>query len=83
MQRTISKYVLLEQVGSTGLATVYRAQDPGHEGFVALKVLRPYACADEALMERFAREMEKAAALKPSQHPSHLRIRDRRRASTG
>lgn len=69
MQRTISKYVLLEQVGSTGLATVYRAQDPGHEGFVALKVLRPYVCADEALMERFAREMEKVTALN---HPNIL-----------
>ena len=69
MQRTISKYVLLEQVGSTGLATVYRAQDPGHEGFVALKVLRPYVTADEALMERFARLMEKVTALR---HPNIL-----------
>ncbi len=69
MQRTISRYVLLEQVGSTGLATVYRAQDPGQEGFVALKVFRPYVTADEALMERFAREMEGVAALR---HPNIL-----------
>ena len=69
MQRTISRYVLLEQVGSTGLATVYRAQDPGQEGFVALKVFRPYVTADEALMERFARVMEQATALR---HPNIL-----------
>ena len=69
MQRTISRYVLLEQVGSTGLATVYRAQDPNHEGYVALKSLRPYVCADESLMERFAREMERVTAL---DHPNIL-----------
>ena len=69
MQRYIGKYALLEQVGSTGLATVYRAQDPSQEGFVALKVLRPYVCADEALMERFAREMKRVIALS---HPNIL-----------
>ena len=72
MQRTISRFVLLEQVGSTGLATVYRAQDPSHEGYVALKALRPYVCADESLMERFAQEMEKVTALS---HPNILPAR--------
>ncbi|MBI4282401.1 MAG: PQQ-binding-like beta-propeller repeat protein [Chloroflexi bacterium] len=67
MQRTISRYVLLEQVGCTGLATVYRAQDPAQHREVALKVLRPYVCADEALMERFSREMERIVKL---DHPN-------------
>ena len=71
MQRTISRYVLLEQVGSTGLATVYRAQEPHQEQEVALKVLRPYLCTDSALMERFTTEMERVAAL---DHPNILPV---------
>ena len=77
MQRTISKYVLLEQVGSTGLATVYRAQDPNQQGFVALKVLRPYVCENEELMERFAREMQRVTVLShPNIVPSYGYERD-------
>ena len=71
MQRTLSRYVLLEQVGSTGLATVYRAQEPQREGDVALKVLRPYLCTDSALMERFAAEIKRVATL---DHPNILPI---------
>ena len=71
MQRTISRYVLLEQVGSTGLATVYRAQEPQRDQEVALKVLRPYLCADSALMERFAAEMDRVARL---DHPNILPV---------
>ena len=71
MQRTISRYVLLEQVGSTSLATVYRAQDPNQEGFLALKVLRPYMCADQALLERFSREIDRVAKLS---HPNILPV---------
>ena len=71
MQRTISRYVLLEQAGSTGLATVYRAQDPNQERVVALKVLRPYMCADESLIERFSQEMELVARL---DHPNILPV---------
>ena len=71
MQRTINRYVLLEQVGSTGLATVYKAQAPNQEGFVALKVLRPYMCNDEALLDRSSREMKRVAELR---HPNILPI---------
>jgi len=71
MQRTISRYVLLEQVGSTGIASVYRAQEPGEDQFVALKVLRPYMCSDKALMEKFSREIERVARLS---HPNILPV---------
>ncbi len=71
MQRTLSRYVLLEQVGSTGLATIYRAQEPQRDREVVLKVLRPYLCADDALMERFTAEVERVAAL---DHPNVLPV---------
>ncbi|SVC56533.1 uncharacterized protein METZ01_LOCUS309387, partial [marine metagenome] len=53
MQRTLDRYVLLEQVGSTGLSTVYRAQAPEDETEVALKVLRPYISEDPTLLAKF------------------------------
>ena len=71
MQRTLSRYVLLEQVGSTGLATIYRAQEPQRDREVALKVLRPYLCADNALMERFAAQVERVIGL---EHPNILPV---------
>ncbi len=71
MQRTLSRYVLLEQVGSTGLATIYRAQEPQQDREVALKVLRPYLCADSALMERFTAQVERAMVL---DHPNILPV---------
>ncbi|MDA0988520.1 MAG: serine/threonine-protein kinase [Chloroflexi bacterium] len=70
-QKTIGRYVLLERVGSTGLATVYRAQDPNQEGLVALKVLRPYMCNDEALLEKFSSVVKQAAKLS---HPNILPV---------
>ena len=53
MQRTLDRYLLLEQIGSTGLSTVYRAQAPEDEVEVALKVLRPYISEDQALLDKF------------------------------
>ena len=71
MQRTLSRYVLLEQVGSTGLGTIFRAQEPQREEDVALKVLRPYLCSDSALMERFGAEVERVVRL---DHPNILPV---------
>jgi serine/threonine protein kinase len=71
LQRTISRYVLLEQVGSSGLATVYKAQDPNHDKFVALKVLRPFMSTDEALLDKFSQDMERVAKLS---HPNILPV---------
>jgi outer membrane protein assembly factor BamB/serine/threonine protein kinase len=71
VQRIISDYVLMEQLGSSGLATVYRAQDARHNREVALKVLRPFISTDEVLMERFSREMELIAGLR---HPNILPV---------
>lgn len=71
MQRTLSQYLLLEQVGSTGLATVYRAQDQNHDRVIAIKVLRPYVSTDPALLEKFSVEIDRVAKLS---HPNILPI---------
>ena len=69
MESTFGHYVVQEQVGSTGLATIYRAQDPERDREVALKVLRPYLSSDRALMGRFRAEVERVAGL---DHPNIL-----------
>lgn len=70
-QATIKQYAILEQIGSSGLATVYMAQDNLQDRFVALKVLRPYISADESLLEKFSQEMELVVKLS---HPNILPV---------
>jgi eukaryotic-like serine/threonine-protein kinase len=65
-------YVVVRELGSGGMATVYLADDLRHRRKVAIKVLRP----DLALSlgaDRFLREIEIAAQL---QHPNILPLLD-------
>ncbi len=60
------KYEVLDRIGTTGLATVYRAKDAlGNP--VALKVLLGYFAQDQELMARFEQVMAKVQTLK---HPN-------------
>ena len=66
------RYRIDEEVGSGGMARVYRAEDLRHHRPVALKVLRQDVAAAVGV-ERFLREIEIAAAL---QHPHILPLLD-------
>src|SRR5436305_1880904 len=57
------RYAVHEALGSGGMATVYRATDDVLGRDVAVKVLRPGAADDEALVARFRREARAAAGL--------------------
>ncbi len=54
--RTISRYRILEQIGSGGMGVVYRAHDEQLERDVAIKVLAPGLLADAAARKRFRKE---------------------------
>ena len=56
------RYVLAEEIGRGGMATVYRARDVKHERDVAVKVLDP-SLGSAIGLERFEREIAIAAAL--------------------
>jgi serine/threonine protein kinase len=67
-----SRYTLVRELGSGGMATVYLAEDQRHQRNVAVKVLRPDLAASLG-SERFFREIQVAARL---QHPHILPLLD-------
>jgi serine/threonine-protein kinase len=66
------RYVVEQELGAGGMATVYLAHDAKHNRKVALKVLRPELAAMIGA-ERFLQESEVTANL---QHPHILPLRD-------
>ena len=71
--RTLSHYLISEQIGAGGMGVVYRAHDQRLKRDVALKVLLPQAVADESALSRFKRE---ALALSRLNHPNICTIYD-------
>jgi serine/threonine-protein kinase len=68
-----NRYQLEEQVGSGGMAVVYRARDLMLERPVAIKVLREDFSSDEDFRERFRQEARAAANLS---HPNIVTVHD-------
>jgi serine/threonine protein kinase len=69
--RTISHYLILEQIGAGGMGVVYRAHDERLDRDVALKVLSPELADDQEFTDRFRRE---ARTLSKLNHPNVSRL---------
>lgn len=67
------RYVLAEELGAGGMASVWRAEDTLLRREVAVKLLYPHLLRRPELRARFLREARAAAAL---DHPTILRIFD-------
>lgn len=70
---TLGQYQIVEQVGQGGMATVYKAYQPGLNRYVAVKVLPPIHAQQPGFSERFRREAEAIANLN---HPNILPVYD-------
>lgn len=67
------RYQVDAQIGSGGMATVFRAEDIQLGRKVAVKVLHPQYSEDQEFVERFRREAKAAAQL---QHPGIVSVYD-------
>jgi len=61
--KTLGNYRIVEQIGTGGMATVYKAYDPDTERHVALKVLPKRYSEDPTFRQRFEREARAIAQL--------------------
>lgn len=68
-----NRYEIIEEVGSGGMAVVYKAKCKLLNRFVAIKVLRPDLQNDEEFVRRFNVEAQAAASLT---HPNIVSIYD-------
>ena len=71
--KTLGPYRILEQIGVGGMATVYRAYQPGMDRDVALKILPVHFARGEEFAVRFQREAQAIARL---EHPHILPVYD-------
>jgi serine/threonine-protein kinase len=71
--RRLGRYELLEQVGSGGMAVVYRGRDTALDREVAVKLLHPHLASAPESRARFSREARAVARLS---HPGIVEIYD-------
>jgi serine/threonine protein kinase/tetratricopeptide (TPR) repeat protein len=71
--KKLRAYEITEEIGSGGMATVFRAYQPSMDRHVAIKVIRSTILHDQALRERFQREARLIARL---EHPHLLPVYD-------
>ncbi len=68
-----NRYEILSQIGTGGMAVVYRARDNILNRMVAIKILKNHLAGDEDFVRRFKREAQAAAGLS---HPNIVSIYD-------
>jgi predicted ATPase/class 3 adenylate cyclase/tRNA A-37 threonylcarbamoyl transferase component Bud32 len=71
--KKLRAYEITEEIGSGGMATVYRAYQPSMDRHVAVKVIHSAILHDPVLRERFQREARLIARL---EHPHLLPVYD-------
>ncbi len=71
--RTIGGYLISDEIGQGGMATVYRAYQPQLDRWVAIKIMQAEGPGAEEFLARFRREARAIAALR---HPNILTIYD-------
>ncbi len=71
--RQVGRYLIRERLGRGGMATVFKAHDPGIGRDVAIKFLHATLCEDDEYRGRFLREARAAGGLS---HPNIVTVHD-------
>jgi serine/threonine-protein kinase len=71
--RQVGRYQIIDLLGRGGMATVYRAHDPGIDRVIAIKFLHASLCQEPQYRERFLREARAAGMLA---HPNIVTVHD-------
>jgi HAMP domain-containing protein len=71
--RQVGRYVIQDRLGRGGMATVFKAHDPGIGRDVAIKFLHATLCEDGEYRARFLREARAAGGLS---HPNIVTVHD-------
>jgi len=71
--RQVGRYLIRERLGRGGMATVFKAYDPGIGRDLAIKFLHATLCEDEQYRGRFLREARAAGGLS---HPNIVTVHD-------
>ncbi|MCO6435079.1 serine/threonine protein kinase, partial [Nitrosomonas nitrosa] len=71
--KNLGPYRILMQIGKGGMATIYKAYQPGMDRYVAVKVLSEYLISDVEFTQRFQQE---ARAISKLGHPHILPVHD-------
>ncbi|MFN8449627.1 MAG: protein kinase [Anaerolineae bacterium] len=71
--QTLGQYRVIEQMGSGGMATVYKAYHPRLDRYVAIKMLHEAFQEDKNFLARFEREAQIVARL---EHPHIVQVFD-------
>ncbi len=71
--RTFGQYHIVESIGAGGMATIYKAYQPGLDRTVAIKVLPEYLLHQPGFLDRFKIEAQAIARL---DHPNILPVYD-------
>ena len=71
--RQVGRYQILDRIGRGGMASVFKAHDPGIGRDVAIKFLHASLCEDEEYRSRFLREARASGGLS---HPNIVTVHD-------
>ena len=71
MEKEFKHYIIREEIGRGGMATVYRAFDTRLQRDVAIKVLPAYFAHEQEFVVRFEREARAISSSRTSRHRSH------------
>ncbi|MBI4864640.1 MAG: protein kinase [Candidatus Riflebacteria bacterium] len=73
-------YKIVDRIGEGGMGEVFKAEQPGRPGFVAIKVLLPELSENPQIIQRFEREASTTASLP---HPGVVKILTRGKTKDG